>query len=199
MLITVSVEWIFILLALGYDPDQDDSDLARKIKNGDQKAFKAFFDRHHTSLFYMLIGKGVSEDVAEDIIQQAFISIWEKRSDIDEKKSIKAYLFRIGYNRALNHFRDTRKFDASGNIPDFASGKDPSDEAQERFLLDAIDKSVDQMPEKRRAVFELCFMQGLTYREASEVLGVSIKTIENHMGYALKSIRKSLSEFKIDH
>lgn len=191
-------EWILFILASGDKSVPDEANIARRIRQGDQDAFKEFFNLHHKQLFYMLLGKGLRESVAEDIIQQAFLTIWEKRNEIDETKSLKGFLFRIGYNRALNHFRDTKKFNDSDELPEITDNHDPADSAQEQLLLDAIDKTLENMPEKRRIVFEMCFLQGLTYRETAEAMDLSIKTVENHMGFALKTIRNSLSEFKID-
>lgn len=190
------IEWIFLTLAVNSGHDLDNVDLYRRIKNGDQDAFKTFYERHHSELFYMLIGKGMSTAAAKDILQQAFIMIWEKRTEIDEHKSLRAYLFRIGYTRALNYFRDNHKFDKGSDLPDETSPDDPSSDTERRLLMEAIEKAIKRLPKKRRMVFELCFMQGLTYRETAEALGLSIKTIENHMGNALKDMREALSEFK---
>ncbi len=190
--------WILLMLASGTGYVSDDIDMARKIRRGDKEAFRIFFDQYHKQLFFMLIGKGVRESVAEDIIQQAFLTIWEKRNEIDENKSLKGFLFRISYNRALNHFRDTKKFDDSDELPEISNNLDPADDVQERLLHEAITKALNNMPEKRRMVFEMCFMQELTYRETAEAMQLSIKTIENHMGLALKEIRASLIDFKID-
>jgi len=196
MPLMMPIEWIFLTLAVDSDSEMDEVDLYRRIKEGDKEAFRVFYERYNTDLYYMLIGKGMSPPSAQDIIQQAFIMIWEKRGDIDENKSLKAYLFRIGYTRALNYFRDNNKFDKSAELAEESSTDDPSLNTERKLLVEAIDKAVQQLPPKRRMVFELCFLQGLTYREASEAMSLSIKTIENHMGYALKDVRAALSEYK---
>lgn len=189
---------VLLILAFGTGFGPGEITIARKIREGDKEAFRKFFEQHHRQVYFMLIGKGVRESVAEDIIQQAFLTIWEKRSEIDENKSLKGFLFRISYNRALNHFRDSKKFDDSDELPEISNNLDPADDVQERLLLDAIDKAINNMPEKRRMVFEMCFMQELTYRETAEAMQLSIKTVENHMGLALKEIRASLVDFKMD-
>ena len=62
-------------------------------------------------------------------------------------------------------------------------------------MLQTLRIAVEALPERRRAVFELCFLQELTYREAAEALGISIKTVENQMGHALKAIRKAMEGY----
>ena len=195
---TILIEWILLSLALSLSSDSDSSDLALRIRNGDKKAFQAFFEQHHRALYLMLVRRGVEPQKSEDIIQNAFLFIWEHRQKINPDKSLRAYLFQIGYSRALNHFRDTKKFDYSERTIEDIDTDDPGRITEENQIREQIDKAVSRLPEKRRRVFELCFMSGLTYREAAESLEVSIKTIENHMAQALKDLREALGQLKTD-
>lgn len=198
MMSPLSIEWILLSLALSMSPDMDSTDLSRRIRNGDKKAFQFFFEEHHRALYLMLVRRGVEPQMAEDIIQNAFLFIWENRQKIDPEKSLRAYLFQIGYSRALNHFRDTKKFDYSDRTVDDVETTDPGRITEENQIREQIERAVSRLPEKRRQAFELCFMSGLTYREAAESLGVSVKTIENHMTLALKDLREALSQLKTD-
>ena len=195
---SVIFQMILFALALATSGDAESKELARKIKQGNHKAFKAFFNAHHASLLRFLLGKGIAEETAKDLIQKAFVYIWENRGQIDPDKSLRAYLFRIGYTRMLNHIRDNAKFDDSDleANPGTETALNPEDRIQETELRNAIDKAIEAMPEKRGLVFEMCFIQEFTYREAAEALDVSRKTVENHMGLALKDIRSALKEFK---
>lgn len=192
----VSIHLLLLALALSKLSDLESSELAGAIKNGDHKAFKTFYEHHHEALYRYLMGKGIAEETAKDLIQKAFIYIWEQRQQIDPSKSLRAYLFRIGYTRMLNHIRDNSKFDNNDEMPVIESVKNPEEDTQARELESAIDRAIENMPEKRGLVFEMCFIQEFTYRETAEALEVSVKTVENHMGLALKDIRKALKEFK---
>ncbi|MBD3615395.1 MAG: RNA polymerase sigma-70 factor [Gracilimonas sp.] len=197
----MDVTFIQLLLVLGaaLDTESNESEIYLKIKNGDQKAFKTFFDAHHTEVFRYLVQKGVAKDAAEDLIQKAFIYIWEHRDKIEEHKSLRAYLFRIAYTRMLNLFRDHAKFDRNQEIPDVGISNNPADEnLNQQELNMAIEQAISAMPEKRQNVFRLCFLQEFTYKEAAEFLEVSTKTVENHMGLALKDLRSSLSKVAED-
>ena len=189
------VLYLIFLLALRKGGEPDDPELLLAIKNGDHTAFKTFFEKHHNYLYHFLLKRGVSEQQAEDLVQQAFVMIWEKRGEIDVKKSLRSYLFRIAYTRMLNVFRDSSKFDeaAEFNHTEGSLGSDTSIETKE--LGEAIESAINSMPEKRQNVFRLCFIQEFTYKEAAEVLDVSVKTIENHMGLALKELRGKLGQF----
>jgi RNA polymerase sigma-70 factor, ECF subfamily len=196
-------DFLLLFLAVSEGTGFDDKQLARRIRKGDLEAFRFFFDAHKELLAGFLRKRQVPDDDACDIIQNAFITIWERRSEIDDTKSLRAYLFRISYTRALNYFRDNAKFTGS-QVDDsqshfIAPGSvvaGPEHQADHVILREALDRIIAGMPEKRRAVFELCFMQELTYREAAEVLEVSIKTIENHMALALKTVREGMEKFR---
>lgn len=190
------VLYLLFLLAVRGVSDQDDPELLRAIRNGDHSAFKKFFEKHHSYLYHFLLKKGISEQQAEDLVQQAFVMIWEKRAQIDETKSLKAFLFRIAYTRMLNVFRDSKKFDENADLTTEEATSNPEKSMETQELGKAIEDSIASMPEKRQAVFRLCFIQEFTYKDAAEFLEVSVKTIENHMGLALKELRGKLENFR---
>ena len=192
---TPFVDLILFCLAIGGSEQPDDQVLAGRIKEGDRAAFKAFFDRYYGLLFRYLKRRNVPDDVCEDLTQIAFVTIWEKRAEIDKEKSLRAFLFKIAYNRALNHFRDTAKY-SDEPIPETQNvTSKPDEKANYTMMLQSLDRAIHMLPERRRAVFELCFLNNLTYREAAETLNISIKTVENQMGHALKTIRKALGTY----
>jgi RNA polymerase sigma-70 factor (ECF subfamily) len=186
---------LLLLLATHGGDDLDDPALARRIRDGNRAAFETFFRRHHAALFRYLTRRGCPGDVAEDIIQNAFVYIWRRRDTINPDKSLRGYLFTIGYSRLLNHGRDTAKFDYGAELDRKHSGSAPDAAAEHQLLQEHLQVAIDALPERRRAVFELCFMEDLTYREAAEVLGITRKTVENHMRLALKDVRAALAAF----
>lgn len=188
-----------LLLALRAADAPDDRALAEGIRRGDRAAFRTFFERHHGVLYGFLRRRGVPADVCEDLVQTAFVAVWERREAVDPARSLRAFLFRIAYTRALNHFRDTARLAADDNLPERPETAPTPDELAGAALLERrLAQAVAALPEGRRAVFELCFVQGLTYREAADVLGVTPKTVENQMGRALKTLREALAGARID-
>lgn len=165
-------------------------DLARQIRRGDARAVRAFFDATHADLLAMLRRRGLDAAQAEDVAQQAYIWIWEHRAEIDPERSLRGLLFRIGLTRGLNAARDAGRTDAlpEAGVPDSAA----SDPAALADLRSALALAVADLPERRRQTFTLCFTDGLTHREAAQVMGVSAKTVEHQMGHALKAIRARL-------
>lgn len=182
----------FLLLCLAFDGSShlDDRALAESIKKGDAEAFRIFYDRHYDSMYRYLVSRGAEGAQAEDLIQKAFLMIWEKRESIDPAKSLRAYLFTIGFSKFLNdRKRDSKSSGFEGDDWPSVEGQSPDDELRYRELLSTVHAAVQAMPEKRRMVFELCFMKQYSYQEAADALSLSRNTIENHMAAALKDVR----------
>lgn len=186
---------LLLAFAMADASGAEDAELAERIRKGDTRAFQAFFERYHRALYGYLRKRGVEAEVCEDLIQNAFIAVWERRTEIDPGRSLRAYLYRAAYNRALNHFRDTARFTGLESVQQQAAPAAPDQQASYARVREQLDAAVRQLPERRRAVFELCFLQEFTYREAAEALGISIKTVENQMGHALASIRAALAPY----
>jgi len=187
---------IFIGLALSPKKELDSKALAEQIKAGNHQAFKRFFDTHYDALLRFLLSKNTDREVAKDLIQKAFMYIWEHRQQIDPGKSLRAYIFQIAYTRMLNHHRDNKKFDTDEAVPNRQTNVTPEDTARGNDLQQAIEHAIYSMPEKRGTVFRLCFIEDFTYREAAETLDITKKTVENHMGLALKDMRQSLQQYQ---
>lgn len=149
-------------------------------------------DRYLTQL-------GLSKDDAKDVVQQAFLAVWNKRAEIDPTQSLRAYLFRSGRNAGFNLKRARAR--EVGLPEDAAAGamavsEDELERTEEtESLTSTLAKAIKQLPPRRREVFELCFVDGLTYSEAASVLDLSPKTIENQMRHALKALRKFLVDY----
>lgn len=191
---TLSIEILLFILAFSKHDGLDYNQLSIAIRNGDHNAFKTFYDAHYSSLYRFMLSRGMDHDEAEDLIQKAFLLIWEKRDGIDETKSLKAYLFQIAYTRMLNHIEYHSKFN-DGEIPDTdLSSKNPEDDLDYKQLLNHLKQIIAQMPEKRRMVFELSFMKQFTYREVAEAMDISVKTVENHMALAFKDVRTTITK-----
>lgn len=182
---------LLLFIALATDSSERSSELYEAIKHGDEGAFKEFYNKHFDALFVFLRSRNINREVAEDLIQKAFLYIWEHRERIKPDLSLKAYLFRIAYTRMLNHVeqsRDHAEIDDEVN----SSTNTPHDAAEYRDLHSAFEEAVSNMPERRRAVFESCFIEDLTYKETAKLLSISVKTVENHMALAFKDLRKEL-------
>lgn len=190
----LSAEFLLLLLAFAKYNGINPSELSVAIRNGDQDAFRTFYEEHYDGLYRFMVSRGMSHAEAEDLVQKAFVMIWEKRDGIDETKSLRAYLFQIAYSRMLNHVDYQSKFNDDGLPDEDTSVHTPETDVNYRDLLRIVKQAIRNMPEKRGLVFESCFMNQYTYKETAEVMNVSVKTVENHMTLAFKDLRAFLSE-----
>lgn len=140
--------------------------------------------------------KYLSNQVAvEDIVQEIFVKLWEKREQLSIDTSLKSYLFQSAHNSCLNflkHLEVEKKY--SIDINHFASTKIDHDTLVEEELNLRLYSSIESLPEKCRLVFKLSRFEGLKQQEIANKLGISVKTVKNHIGKALKIIRKDLGD-----
>jgi RNA polymerase sigma-70 factor (ECF subfamily) len=164
----------------------------------DEGSFEALFKSNFRSLCYLAIQYVKDADIAKDIVQDAFFSIWQKKEHIDLSKPVKYYLTAAVRNKSLNYIRDHKKFN------------DPVLESEEQFikqdyrqpdrlieeeLRKRITLSIDELPEKCREVFLLSRYENLKYHEIAARLDISVKTVETQISKALQHMRIRLAEF----
>lgn len=170
--------------------------LAREIRDNSREAFKQLFFRYHKDLCSVAAQITKCTDRARDVVQEVFLRLWRNRQSWQINSSVKAYLYRAVWNEALNaKEQQKRRRELKQEFFHLPSENDP-------VLYDISDKSgklikeiwqvVSEMPERRRFVFTLHRKEGLSYKEISRVMDITRKTVENHMGLALKEIRESI-------
>jgi len=137
-------------------------------------------------------------ETSREIVQDAFLSLWEKRETIDMDRPVKSYLTMVIHNKCTNYLRDNRKFDQYilniENLLEVPEFEGP-DSMVENELNEKIDKAINELPEKCREVFMLNRYENLKYKEIAEQLQISVKTVETQMSKALQHMRIRLAEF----
>lgn len=137
-------------------------------------------------------------ETAKELVQDAFITLWEKRDTIDTGRSVKSYLTTIIFNRCQNYLRDHRKFNSDileiENLLEFSENV-ASDFLVEAELAGAIKAAIDELPEKCREIFLLNRYENLKYHEIADRLQLSQKTVEAQMSKALQHMRLRLAEY----
>lgn len=168
-----------------------------RIRSGDPEAFRALLEETWTPLVRYVEGRAGSLDTAQDIAQEAFVRLWERRERWSGG-SPRAVLFRIARNEALDR---ERKRDVRHRLSDEVAARSarrppsPAEELEADELRRAIVLAVGDLPERRREVFELVRYRGLTYAEVAEVTGLSSQTVANHVSLALQDLRTRLAHF----
>ena len=170
--------------------DFSESDLLRRLKQDDERAFDALF-RHYSALVYRFAFSYLkSRPAAEEIVQECFIKIWEKRANLRDDVPLKGYLFTTAHHAVLNELRrDQHHLRLHGQVAVAAGPASVTNEAEYQEMEALYQAALDRLPPKQREVFVLSRQLGLSYPEIAERQGVSVKTVEAHIMQALKTMR----------
>ncbi len=171
----------------------------KRMVEGDKAAFHFFFEKYYADLCNLINFYVRDPVISEEIAQDIFIGFWEKREDIKINASVKAYLFKACKNKSLNYLRnEKRKLNIHEKLAKVAEtnyDELPGSNMDANYLREIINKSVNSLPEKCREIFILAKEENLTYKEIANRLGLSVKTVENQMGKALKLLRELLRPY----
>lgn len=165
----------------------------------DKSSFKNLFELHYSPLCNFAYRITDDIDQAEDIVQDIFVKVWNDPDLLDGNKNINSYLYSMVRNRALEVIRReniSQKINQQLEyIQNNAADTNVEEEEIEKLLLvEQIYVSIRQLPPKCSEVFTLSKVNGLTYVQIAEKMNISVKTVENHMGKALRLMRELLTK-----
>ena len=172
--------------------------LVRNLSKGNLLAFNTLYKKYSGRLYRFALGYLKSEQEAEELVQEVFTIIWEKRADLKEELSFKSFLFTIAFNIVRKHFRtklylnEYFKTETDADVDMNTSQKITYDS-----LYQYITELVNQLPERRKEIFIKSRFEGLSIKEIAEKLKISHKTVENQLTEALKFIRTNLNSENI--
>ncbi|MDX1642220.1 MAG: RNA polymerase sigma-70 factor, partial [Balneolaceae bacterium] len=172
--------------------DLNDTDLAKKIRTGNNKAFRELYDRYHVQMYYIAKKYVKSSDLAKDAVQEIFVKLWEKRDLIDETKSIKGFLFIMLRNHVLNMIRDKKDEIISISIVrihNLPTRNLTEDELVYKEYHDIVEKGLKELSDRKREVFELRTLQGHSNSEVADLLNINIRTVKTHFYKSSKFMR----------
>jgi RNA polymerase sigma-70 factor (ECF subfamily) len=177
-----------------------DRDIALQIRQGNVAVFEKAFKTHYAILCSYAIKFVWEKEQAEEIVQELFFNLWNKREMIDITTSFESYLFRAVRNACFNYLKHLKvRAEHHQQVLDSPkSGEDPSGNTFEILeLQEKIDEAIDLMPPERKKIFLLSRFEGLKYREIANQLNISVKTVEAQMGKALEHMRKQLTGYLV--
>ena len=177
------------------DINLSEPELVRALSKGDIKAFNSLFQLYGNRLYRFAFGYLKSKAETEELVQDVFLKVWEKRAELKEHLSFKGYIFTIAFNHIRKHFLKvarTNKYLGQQIFNDLDLST--VQEIDYQLIKQKIDAIVDQLPERRKAVFVKSRFEGFTVKEIAEEFGTSPKTVENQLGEALKFLKTHLGK-----
>lgn len=175
--------------------------LVKRLKRSDKKAFDRLYRKYEEKLYAFAYKLTRSHEEAKEIVQYTFLKIWEKRSTIDEEKNFEAFLFTIARNKVYNKARKRTYAHAYENyLKNKLSHKQNNgteESLQYRETWEIIKNAIEQLPPRRKEVFTMSRINGLSNKEIANLTDTSVSNIENHINKALKLLRVYLSNHGI--
>jgi RNA polymerase sigma-70 factor, ECF subfamily len=174
------------------------TEITSGVTDKTEVAFEQLFKQHFRELHAYGFSILKDWDAAEEVVQALFLKLWEKNEWEHIQTSIKSYLYKSVYNDCLNYLRrqkihikyQTQTMHTTANRVDNTDGKIKLSQLEQH-----LDKALNKLPEKCRAIFHLSRFEHLRYQEIANQLEISIKTVETHMVKALRILRKEMKEF----
>lgn len=172
-----------------------DADLLRMLRDGDAIAFGKIYEVFAPTLYQRLLRLLKDTDTVEEILQDTFLKLWEKRTQIDPKQGFTTYLYRIADHLAIDVFRRISR-DKALQQELWASTVSFYLHTEETFLAkeqqQLISMAIEQLPPKRKQILILCKLEDKSYQEVAELLGISVSTVSNQLVKAIKEIKNHI-------
>lgn len=170
----------------------DIPELQKRIYGGDTQAFKELYDYFYAPLLQLALAIVHNREMAEEIVADVFIAVWKKKKNLPQVSNLKWYLYSATRNIALNYLRKyahkkTLHLDEA-YLPEYEVN--PEAQLISNEMMRHINMAISELPPQCRLIFKLVKEDGLKYREVAALLDISIKTVENQVGIALKKLTK---------
>jgi len=175
---------------------------AEGIRNSDKKAFDALFRNLYPRLVHFACGYTHDRQTASDLTQDAFVALWQNRTNINPEDSIKAYLYMTVRNKALNHLRDRgKKTVRLESIQKTALAEKPDTNPAEsneypQKLAERFKEWIQELPHRQQEAFTLSRYKGFDHEEIAQIMGISRHTVNNHIMTALKYLQDCYNDYK---
>lgn len=173
-----------------------DIERIKKIQKGDSSAFESLYHEFYAALcaYSKLVVN--RSDVAEDIVQELFFKIWNKKENLNITTSLKAYLYRSVYNNSIDYLRSEK---LQNIYKDYNLGElDLNPNVQpDTDMIEIINKAIDELPDKSKEVFKMRKFDKMSHKEIGEKLNISHKTVETHIHRATTTLKEKLKNLYI--
>ncbi len=185
-----------------------DSKLTDRIKRGDQHAFKLLFDKYHIKVFNTCMGFLHNKNDAEDITQDVFIEVYKSSNKFRGDSKFSTWIYRIAVNKSLNHIRDNKRSNWLKSVETLLSGT-RSKEVQTKHALggnpeiilentekaEMLHHAMDSLPKNQKIAFTLNKYEDLSYKEISEVMDISLSSVESLIHRAKMNLQRKLLNY----
>jgi RNA polymerase sigma-70 factor (ECF subfamily) len=173
---------------------EQDLYLFEKVKKGDQKSCNMLFEKYYNNLCNFTFTFFNDAVCAEEVVADVFVKLWEKRTEIDIRTDFKSFLYRSARNAAIDAIRKDIREKKISKMPNAKLELSPETLMIRKEIQKHFNQMLERLPKQAGLVFRLVKVDGLKYKEVAYTLNISVKTVENHMGKALRLMRDMYDE-----
>ena len=173
-----------------------DEKLIAKFRDGDMNAFQKIYNSFCEPLYRFAYSYLKDSFEAEEIVQDVFLKVWEKRAEVDLQKSFKSYLYRITVNKIFNELKHRvvkQKYEQHALKFDQLTGETPESAIEFQELNAKLEQLLSKLPEQQRNIFIMSRWRGVPNAEIAEKLNISVRTVENQIYRAAKFVKLHLN------
>ena len=171
------------------------SKLTNQLIKSDQKAFDQIFRLLYSSLVKFSYKYLKDKSAAVDVVQEAFMKVWQNRKDLTRNQSIKTYLFRTVRNLSLNYLRDTSRMTYGLETDSLIAEGNLSHQDSQHEQLNLVKQWIETLPDRQKEILKLSRFEELSHEEIAMVLEISKRTVNNHIVSAMKKLKKYHDEY----
>ncbi len=191
-------------------PEQNEWNLVERLKQGDASAFREVVESSQGLVYNTALGIVQNPEDAEDVAQEVFVQLYESIHSFKGESRLSTWLYRVTVSKSMDHLRKKRRKKRFAFVQSLFGANeelvhDPPDFVHPGVRLDnkekaaQLFKAIDQLPEKQKIAFTLNRLEGLSYQEISEIMNLSIASVESLLHRARKNLRKTLETFYLDN
>jgi len=184
---------------------ENDLEILKKIRNNDEIAFKVIFNKYYSRLYYFIFEFIHFDDIAENIVQDTFFTLWNKRHELKDDSNLSAYLFTVAKNNCLYRLRDQRyrqklfttnlldqnELEMNVEVLNTLDSSAYTFDEIERI----IERTLEELPPQCKKIFILSRFEERKNKEIAEELNISVKVVEKHISKGLKKFKISLKDY----
>ena len=170
---------------------QFDYDAVKRLQNDDKKAFNTLYGQYNHKIYLNALKFTKDSDTAKDIVQEVFITLWEKRQSIDPSKPLLNWIFVVSYHKSIDFLKKSLKIiPVSEDLLPYTFQLEPEESMRREHQWKLIERAINELSPQKRKVFEICKLQGKTYAHAAQQLQISKYTVKEYLSAAMKNVKE---------
>ncbi|SDS92079.1 RNA polymerase sigma-70 factor, ECF subfamily [Mucilaginibacter mallensis] len=176
-----------------------ESELVALLQNDNVKAFDLLYKKYHAPVYNNILKLLKDADESENILQDLFVTLWEKRASIDPQKPVANWLFQVSYNKSITQLKKKLKQSLAFKcIEGDMMLVDEKDIYFKEAKLKILEEALVKLSPQKRKVFDLCKLQGKSYEECAHELNISKHTVKEYLSAAVKAVKEYAEQHPVN-